>query len=132
MRVDHELERAAGKGDDPVLAVECTAPRAELVPCGLLGVVRMLPKGQITMPKAVRERLGIEVGDDLLVEAVSEREARIMVLPRPTSLNGLRGLVKPRHPLEEKTVRQAVREGRRGLAERWEKSRRSAALVADA
>ncbi|WP_324718145.1 AbrB/MazE/SpoVT family DNA-binding domain-containing protein [Carboxydochorda subterranea] len=95
-----------------------------------MGVVRVLPKGQITMPKAVRERLGIEVGDDLLVEAVSEREARIIVLPRPTSLKDLRGLVKPRHPLDEETVRQAIREGRRGLAERWGASRRSAGLVA--
>ena len=83
-----------------------------------MGVVRVLPKGQITMPKGVRERLGIEVGDDLLVEVVGEREARIIVLPRPTSLKNLRGLVKPRHPMDEETVRQAIREGRRGLAER--------------
>lgn len=63
-----------------------------------MGVVRVLPKGQITMPKAVRERLGIEVGDDLLVEVVGEREARVIVLPRPTSLKDLRRLVKPRRP----------------------------------
>ncbi len=88
-----------------------------------MGVVRVLPKGQITMPKAVRERLGIEVGDDLLVEAVSEREARIIVLPRPTSLKDLRGLVKPRRPLNDETVEQAIGEGRRGLAKRREASR---------
>ena len=87
-----------------------------------MGVVKVLPKGQITMPKAVRERLGIEVGDDLLVEAVSEREARIIVLPRPTSLKDLRGLVKPRRPLDDETVEQAIVEGRRGLAKRWEAS----------
>ena len=93
-----------------------------------MGVVRVLPKGRITMPKAIRERLGIEVGDDLLLEVVGEREARIIVLPRPTSLKDLRGLVHPRRPLDEQTVRQAIREGRRGLTQRWEASRRSASL----
>lgn len=31
-------------------------------------VVKILPKGQITLPKKIRERLGVKEGDVLLVE----------------------------------------------------------------
>ena len=31
-------------------------------------VVKVLPKGQITLPKKVREKLGIKVGDALVLE----------------------------------------------------------------
>ena len=34
--------------------------------------VKVLPKGQITLPKEVRQRLHIEVGDTLLMEADGE------------------------------------------------------------
>ncbi len=30
--------------------------------------IKVLPKGQITLPKNVRERLGIDVGDPLILE----------------------------------------------------------------
>jgi len=34
--------------------------------------VKVLPKGQITLPKKIREKLGIKVGDALLLEEGKE------------------------------------------------------------
>ena len=36
-------------------------------------VVKVLPKGQITLPRKIRERLGIQVGDALLLEETAEK-----------------------------------------------------------
>ena len=35
--------------------------------------VKVLPKGQITLPKEVRQKLHIEVGDTLLIDADGEK-----------------------------------------------------------
>ncbi len=35
--------------------------------------VKVLPKGQITLPKEVRQKLNIEVGDTLLLDADGEQ-----------------------------------------------------------
>lgn len=35
--------------------------------------VKVLPKGQITLPKEVRQQLNIQVGDTLLMDADSEQ-----------------------------------------------------------
>ena len=35
--------------------------------------VKVLPKGQITLPKEVRQKLHIEVGDTLLIDADDEK-----------------------------------------------------------
>ncbi len=40
---------------------------------------RLTSKGQITVPKAIRERLGVQPGDDLLFDI---RGSRVQVIPR--------------------------------------------------
>ena len=35
--------------------------------------VKVLPKGQITLPKEVRQKLNIQVGDTLLMDSVGEQ-----------------------------------------------------------
>jgi AbrB family looped-hinge helix DNA binding protein len=35
--------------------------------------LKVLPKGQITLPKKIRQRLGIEVGDILVIEEEKDR-----------------------------------------------------------
>ena len=36
-------------------------------------VVKVLPKGQITLPKQVRQKLDIKVGDTILMDAVGDQ-----------------------------------------------------------
>lgn len=83
-----------------------------------VALVKVLPKGQITLPKAVRERLRIAEGDQILLEVVDEREVRLRVLPRRTTLQEVGKLVRARRLLDEEAVRQAIEEGRRGAGRR--------------
>jgi AbrB family looped-hinge helix DNA binding protein len=46
------------------------------------------PKGQVVLPKQVRDRLGIEPGDEVTVEEVDD-EVRIRRVPLPVTLRGL-------------------------------------------
>lgn len=49
---------------------------------------RVGPKGQVVLPKAIRDRLGIAPGDDVLVDEV-EGEIRIRRAQRPRLLGML-------------------------------------------
>ncbi len=54
-------------------------------------------KGQITLPKSVRERLGIEAGDR--VEFV-ESEQGFLVVPATRDIRSLKGIVgRPKKPV---------------------------------
>lgn len=83
-----------------------------------VAVVKVLPKGQITLPKAIREALGVAEGHELLVQVTGCGEARLRVLPAPTSLHEVGKLVRARRLLDEDTLRRAREEGRRGAARR--------------
>jgi antitoxin PrlF len=56
---------------------------------------RVGPKGQVVLPKAVREKLGIRPGDEVVVEETAG-EARVR---RVESDKRLRGLLKHGDPL---------------------------------
>ena len=49
-------------------------------------------KGQMTLPSAVRARLGLEAGDRLLVTVVDD-DTIVLKRPSPTSVKSLRGLL---------------------------------------
>jgi len=51
-----------------------------------VAVVKVSPKGQITLPKGVRDQLRIAEGDHLLLEVVHDRELRLRVLPKRTTV----------------------------------------------
>jgi antitoxin PrlF len=55
---------------------------------------RMTSKGQVTVPKAVREILGIEPGDRLAFR-IAENGV-VSVEPETVELTALRGALKPR------------------------------------
>ncbi len=56
-------------------------------------------KGQMTLPVAVRARLGLEAGDHLLV-TVQDDDTIILKRPPAASTTSLRGLLpKPKHSL---------------------------------
>ncbi len=48
------------------------------------------PKGQVVLPKRIRERLGIEPGDDVLVE----REGDHIEIRKAATIASLRGIFK--------------------------------------
>ncbi len=68
-------------------------------------------KGQITLPKSVRDRLGLAPGDR--VEFV-ETSAGFLMLPAKLELAALRGILpRPRKPVSIETIqRTAIRAGR--------------------
>ena len=55
---------------------------------------RMTSKGQITVPKAIRDALGVEPGDRIAFRI--EEDGRVLVEPETLDLRTLRGVLKPR------------------------------------
>ncbi len=49
-------------------------------------------KGQVTIPKALRERLGLEAGDRL--EFVLHEDGKVEIVPLDDSIKALKGIVK--------------------------------------
>ncbi len=63
-------------------------------------------KGQITLPKSVRERLGIEAGDR--VEFV-ESEQGFLVVPTTRDIRSLKGIVgRPKKPVTIDDMNSAI------------------------
>jgi len=68
-------------------------------------------KGQITIPKEVRERLGVGAGDRL--EFVEEQEGVYKVVAATKDVRSLKGLVpKPRRAISVEEMNRAVRRSR--------------------
>ena len=63
-------------------------------------------KGQITLPKRVRERLGVEAGDR--IEFV-ESEQGFLVVPATRDIRALKGIVpKPKKPVSIGDMNRAI------------------------
>jgi AbrB family looped-hinge helix DNA binding protein len=56
---------------------------------------RITSKGQVTIPAAVREQVGLEVGDEIAFEP---KTLRFSAVPRP-KLSDLYGILAPRRPM---------------------------------
>ena len=68
-------------------------------------------KGQITIPKEVRERMGVETGDRL--EFVEQERGVYKVIAATRDVRHLKGLVpKPRQPVSLGDMKAAVRRAR--------------------
>ena len=68
-------------------------------------------KGQITIPKEVRERLGVEAGDRL--EFVEQERGVYKVVAATRDVRHLKGFVtKPRRPVSVEEMNAAVRRSR--------------------
>lgn len=71
-----------------------------------MSAATLTTKGQITLPKSVRDRLGLQSGDR--VEFV-ETSAGFMMLPATRALGELKGmLVKPKRPVSVEDMNRAI------------------------
>ncbi|MGD9737921.1 MAG: AbrB/MazE/SpoVT family DNA-binding domain-containing protein [Bauldia sp.] len=81
------------------------------------GTAKVTSKGQITIPTAVREELGIAKGDDIVFYKGLDGQMRIHVR-RPRKGAGAGSFAWPDAPKDAPAVREAIDEA---LAERFEK-----------
>ena len=73
-------------------------------------------KGQATIPKAIREHLGLKPGDR--VKFFVHPDGTVVLLPK-LPVSALRGmLTRRRRPVSIKRMREAVAEGAAGLSPR--------------
>jgi antitoxin PrlF len=64
-------------------------------------------KGQITIPKEVRDALGLEAGDR--VDFVAEKEGEYKVVPATRDVRELKGIVpKPKKPVSVEEMNRAI------------------------
>lgn len=70
-----------------------------------MGVARIYKKGQITIPKAVREATGLQVGDRVVVEARSDE----VVVRRASGVLEFEPPRAEREPLQWQESRRAAR-----------------------
>ena len=69
-------------------------------------------KGQITLPKALREKLNLSSGDR--VEFVLDADHSIRLLVKPASIARLKGMLpKPQQPVSVEEMERAIKEGGR-------------------
>jgi antitoxin PrlF len=69
-------------------------------------------KGQATIPKAVREHLGLKPGDR--VKFFLHPDGTVVLLPK-VPVTALRGILKrPRRPVSVERMREAITEGAAG------------------
>lgn len=69
-------------------------------------------KGQTTIPKEIRERLGVSTGDR--VEYVVEPDGHVRLLPATRHVRELRGVLKHRAPAKPLTLDEMDEAIRRG------------------
>ncbi len=70
-------------------------------------LTKVLPKGQITIPKKIRERLGIKEGDIISMEEVEEG----VLLRKGKTLFDVAGSIEIEEGVSLKTLIEEAREG---------------------
>ena len=74
-----------------------------------MSAATLTSKGQITLPKAVRDRLELSAGDR--VDFVMAADGRFDLIPVKSSIKSLKGCVpKPRKPVTVEAMAQVVRQ----------------------
>jgi AbrB family looped-hinge helix DNA binding protein len=67
-------------------------------------------KGQITLPKALRDHLNLAAGDR--VEFILEENNVVRMVPRTTSITRLKGMLpKPKRPVSLEEMDEAIARG---------------------
>ncbi len=67
-------------------------------------------KGQMTFPKKIRDKLGLEAGDKL--EFTLTDDGKILIIPKKSSVKALKGmLAKPKQPVSLEEMEHAIAQG---------------------
>jgi AbrB family looped-hinge helix DNA binding protein len=76
-----------------------------------MAVATLTSKGQTTIPKEIRDRLGLEPGDKL--DFVVEADGRVVLRPATRDVRELRGMLrrKGRKPVSLEEMDRAIAEG---------------------
>ncbi|MGE0743077.1 MAG: AbrB/MazE/SpoVT family DNA-binding domain-containing protein [Hyphomonadaceae bacterium] len=78
-----------------------------------MSTATLTSKGQLTLPKAVREAMGVGPGDR--VDFVLMEDGNFAVLPATHSVKSLKGLIaKPKKPVSLADMDKAVAQGAKG------------------
>lgn len=77
-----------------------------------MAIVKILQRGRMTLPKAIRGRVGFAEGDDVLVYVNGEGEIVLNPLPQPRSLEELGNGLAVDRLAETTEARAAVRNQR--------------------
>lgn len=73
-------------------------------------IATLTSKGQVTFPKAIRERLRLEAGDK--VEFTFDNKGNLIVIPVTASVKRLKGILpKPDRPITLEEMDEAIAEG---------------------
>ncbi|WNM63857.1 AbrB/MazE/SpoVT family DNA-binding domain-containing protein [Candidatus Nitrospira neomarina] len=74
-----------------------------------MAVATLTSKGQITLPKEIREQLQLQPGDR--VEFLVEPDGRVTVWPVTSDVTILKGLIpKPKQPVTLEAMRAAIKQ----------------------
>ena len=76
-----------------------------------MAVATLTSKGQTTIPKEIRDRLGLEPGDKL--DFVVEADGRVVLRPATRDVRELRGMLrrKGRKPVSLEEMDRAIAQG---------------------
>lgn len=80
-----------------------------------MSTATLTSKGQITLPKPVRDKLGLEAGDR--VDFVMNPDGHFAVVPIKSSIKSLKGCIpKPAKPVSIEDMNAAIRRRAAGQA----------------
>lgn len=77
-----------------------------------MAIATLTSKGQITIPKSVRERLGLQAGDQL--DFVVQEDGSVRLRRRKRSLLDLVGMIKTDRHVTLEEMDEAIARGRSG------------------
>ena len=63
-------------------------------------------KGQVTIPKKIRERLHLETGDR--IEFLVDTDGQVTILPVTQDITRLKGMIQATHPVSIEEMNQAI------------------------
>jgi len=86
-----------------------------------MAIATLTSKGQVTIPAAIRDRLGLKTGDR--VDFVVGPEGKVTLTPRKTRLEDLRGILRSTRQ-RAISVREMDEGIRRAAIMRWKRAAR--------
>lgn len=79
----------------------------------MMNTATLTSKGQITVPKAIRERLNLQPGDRIYF--FIEDDGAVTFLPAKSDVRELKGILpKPKQPVSVEAMNEAIAEGGSG------------------